>query len=84
MAKRKYVKPDPRAYEIGVASSAQLIKIQTMADGGTRLTIDLDAEETVLSQRLLAKKIQGLDLITLVFLEHLMPKEGADTLPDNA
>lgn len=54
--------------EIG-SSQVVINKLQTTIDGGARITLDLDSQQSKLISSLLQKKLEGKEMIFCVFME---------------
>jgi len=50
-------------------SEAILYKIQTLIDGGARITLDLDASSSELIKNLISNKMQGKEMVYVAFVE---------------
>lgn len=51
------------------AAQAIINKIQTTADGGARVTLDLNAQDYRIIQRLVELKLSGRELVGIAFAE---------------
>jgi len=51
------------------AAEAQIYKIQTLIDGGARVTLDLGYNDETLLTKLIQKKMRGDDLVCVAFVE---------------
>jgi hypothetical protein len=49
-------------------------KVQTTADGGARITLDIGYDARHIAAQLLQKKIAGNDLISIVFIDQTRGK----------